>query len=181
MGSTYRTEGIILKRLSVGEADRILTIFTKHYGKIRAIAKGVRKITSRKGGNVELFNHVTLFLVRGRNLDILTEAQALNTFKDWRKDLKKVGLAYYLCELVDRLTPEEQENRAVFDLLKKSLSQTGKKKPLDLVRGFEENLLEELGFGIPEALKSRPGSLKDYIETIIEAKMKSPKILHEFN
>ncbi len=177
MGKTYRTEGIILKRDNFGEADRILTIFTKHYGKLRCLAKGVRRVTSRKGGNVELFNCAILFLIRGRNLDLLSEAQVINSYRFWRRTLKKVGLAYYLCELVDRLTPEGQENRAVFDLLRDSLGEIGKKKPLELVRGFEEKLLIELGFGVPEALKNRPGSLKDYIESIIEAKIKSPKIL----
>ncbi len=181
MGKTYRTEGVILKRINIGEADRILTIFTKHYGKIKAIAKGVRKITSRRGGNVEVFNHVALFLSRGRNFDLLSEAQVLNSYKNWRQDLKKVGVAYYFCELVDRLTPEGQENRAVFELLKDSLAEIGQERLLELVRGFEEQLLNELGFGVPEALQNRSESLKNYIETIIEAKIKSPKILRRLS
>jgi DNA repair protein RecO (recombination protein O) len=167
--------------MSVGEADRILTVFTKHYGKIRAMAKGVRKITSRRGGNVELFNRVTLFLSRGRNFDLLSEAQVLDSYKVWRKDLKKVGVAYYFCELVDRLTPEAQENQAVFELLKDYLGRLNKESLSELARGFEERLLEELGFGVPEALKKRPGSLKGYIESIIEKEIRSPKILRELS
>ena len=61
MRRTYKTEGIILKRINFGEADRILTSYTKHFGKISLLAKGVRKITSRKGGNIELFNQTVLF------------------------------------------------------------------------------------------------------------------------
>ncbi|MCJ7793073.1 MAG: DNA repair protein RecO, partial [Candidatus Marinimicrobia bacterium] len=94
MDRTRKTEGIILKRSNYGEADRILTIYTKHYGKIKAMAKGVRRITSRKGGNVELFNQATLFLYKGRNLDLLTEVQVTKTFKEWRRNLKKVATAY---------------------------------------------------------------------------------------
>jgi len=181
MGRTYKTEGIILKRTNFGEADRILTIYTKHYGKIRAIAKGVRKITSRKGGNVEAFNHVSLFLARGRNLDIVTEAEVIESFKSWRKDLKKVGLAFYFCELVDKLTPDGQASRVVFELLQESLGKIDKESLPELARSFEERLLEELGFGVPEALKRRPDSLKGYIESIIEKKINSPKILRRLS
>lgn len=174
---TYKTEGIILKRVNLGEADRILTIYTKHYGKIRAIAKGVRKLTSRKGGNVELFNHLALFLARGKNLDILSEVQLINSFRDWRKDLARVGVGYYFCELVDRLTPDGQASRAVFELLKDSLGRISKQGLPELVRGFERSLLNELGFGVPEELKASRASLKPYIESIIEKEINSPKIL----
>jgi len=179
MGRSYKTEGIILKRTNFGEADRILTIYTKHYGKIRALAKGVRKITSRKGGNVEAFNHVSLFLAQGRNLDIVSEAEVINSFKSWRKNLRKVGLAYYFSELVDKLTPDGQANRVVFELLREFLGKIGQESESKLIRSFEEQLLEELGFGVPEALKKTPGSLKSYIETIIEKKIQSPKILRK--
>lgn len=175
----YKTEGIILKRTDFGEADRILTIYTKHYGKIKALAKGVRKIASRKGGNVELFNHVSLFLAQGKNLDIVSEAEVINPFKSWRKDLKKIGLAFYFCELVDKLTPEAQANQVVFELLREYLEKISHENESGLARSFEEKLLEELGFGVPEALKKSPGSLKSYIESIIEKKINSPKILRD--
>jgi len=181
MGRTYKTEGIILKRINYGEADRILTIYTKHYGKIRALAKGVRRITSRKGGNVELFNQATLFLNKGKNLDILTEAQVVNSFKAWRKNLKKVAVAYYFAELVDKLTPEEQPSQAVFQLLSRYLGGIGTASLPELTRSFEETLLRELGFGVPEKLKKSPGSLRNYIESIIEKKLNSQDIAKEID
>lgn len=179
MGRTYKTEGIILKRINYGEADRILTIYTKHYGKIRVLAKGVRRITSRRGGNVELFNHVALFLHQGKNLDLLNEAQVIDAFKVWRRDLKKVAVAYYFVELVDKLTPEGQANQAVFQLLKNYLGKIGTAILPRLTRSFEEALLEELGFGIPEKLRKNSGSLRDYIESIVEKKIRIPTILHK--
>lgn len=172
-----KTEGIVLKRSNFGEADRILTIYTRHYGKIRAIAKGVRKITSRKAGALELFNHSRLVLARGRNLDVIAEIQALNSFRAWRKNLLSVGLAYYFCELVDKLTPDEQENQRVFSLLRDYLAQIGRLRPSALVRSFEENLLAELGFGVPANWQTTTGSLKSYIESIIEKEINTPKIL----
>lgn len=178
---TRKTEGIILKRSNLGEADRILVIYSKHYGKIRAIAKGIRKVTSRKAGSLELFNHTLLFFIKGRNLDLISEAQTINSFKSWRKDLRKICMAYYFCELVDKLTPDEQENRLVFELLKESLDNLEAGGSLRLIRGFEERLLEELGFGVPPVVRKTPGSLKTYIESIIEKRINSPKILKELN
>lgn len=176
---SFKTEGIILKRSNFGEADKILTIYTKNYGKIRAMAKGVRKMASRKAGALELFNHSALFLAKGKNLDIICEVQTVNAYRRWRKDLLAVGLAYYLCELVDKLTPDEQENQPVFELLRDYLAKIGIFKPLALVRGFEEKLLEELGFGVPADWRRSPGSLKSYIESIIEKEINTPKILKQ--
>ncbi len=179
MSRYFKTEGIVLKRINFGEADKILTIYTNHYGKIRAIAKGVRKLTSRKGGNVELFNQIVVFLNKGRNLNILTEVQVLNTFKVWRRDLKKVAVAYYFCELVDKLTPDEQSHRVVYKLLVDFLSKIGSTKGLPkLIREFEEKLLIELGFGIPAELKQASISLKSYIEEITERQINSQRVFN---
>lgn len=181
MARTYKTEGIILKRINYGEADRIITIYTKHYGKVRALAKGVRRITSRRSGNVELFNQAILFLHKGKKLDILTEAQVVQAFKSWRQNLKKVATAYYFCELVDRLTPEEQANQVVFQLLSRYLSKIASASLPELARSFEEVLLKELGFGVPKELEKSADSLKDYIESIIERKLNSNQIAKELN
>jgi len=177
---TYKTEGIILKRINYGEADRLLTIFTKHYGKIRVMAKGVRKLSSRKAGSLELFNQSVLFLVRGRNIDLITETQTVNLFKKWRQDLKKVAVAYYCCELVDKLTPDNQPHPLVFELLRQTFLKMMVLPNSRLVREFEEKLLNELGFGIPEVLQKTQGSLRTYIESIIEKHLNSPKILKDF-
>ncbi|KKR32290.1 MAG: repair protein RecO protein, partial [Candidatus Gottesmanbacteria bacterium GW2011_GWC2_39_8] len=84
---TYKTEGIILRRINFGEADRLITIFSKHYGKQKVLGKGVRKIKSRRAPHLELFNRSVIFLHRGKNFDIITEAQTINSFSDLRKDL----------------------------------------------------------------------------------------------
>lgn len=176
MNHTYKTEGIILKQKNFAEADRILTIYTKHYGKIQAIAKGARRITSRKAGSLELFNHCSLVLAKGKNLDIISEVEVVNSFRSWRRDLTKVGIAWYFCELVDKLTPDGQENKGVFELLRDYLAKIDSSSLSELVRGFEETLLVDLGFGVPEGVRCRPGSLKTYIESISEKKINSPKL-----
>src|ERR687885_415233 len=88
----YRTEAIILRRSDFGEADRILTLYTPRYGKRRAIAKGVRKTTSRLAGHVELFTRVQLRLAEGRNLDIVTQAQIIAPYRALREDLERISL-----------------------------------------------------------------------------------------
>jgi len=177
MSGTYKTEGIILKRRNFGEADKILTIFTKHYGKIKVIAKGIRKITSKKAGTLELFNHCKLILAKGRDLDIVTEAQVINNFSSWRRNLNKVGFAWYFCELVDKLTAEGQLNKDIFELLKNYLENINQKDTPQLIRSFEEHLLNKLGFGIPLQWRRWSGSLKSYIETIAEKEIQTPKML----
>jgi len=177
MAGVYKTEGIILKRKNFGEADKILTIFSKHYGKIKVIAKGIRKITSKKAGILELFNHCKLVLAKGKDLDIITEAQVINSFSSWRKNLSKVGVAWYFCELVDKLTAEGQANKDVFELLKNYLENLSQKDNPQFIRSFEEHLLNQLGFGIPLSWRRWQGSLKTYIESIAEKEIQTPKML----
>lgn len=175
--ASYKTEGIILKRIDYGEADRILTIYSKHYGKIRALAKGVRKLTSRKAGALELFNHVSLFIAKGKNLDLITEVELVNSSKRWRKNLVRVGVAYYFCELIDKLTPEGQVNREVFELLRRSLVELGEKDLKPLVLNFQEKLLKELGFGVPPEARQSPQDFQAYIESISEKEIVAPRII----
>ena len=167
---TYKTEGIIIKRSNFGEADRILTVFTKKHGKMKILAKGVRRITSRRGPNIELFNLVTLFVHKGRTFDILTEAQVANTFQRIRKNLELVGLAYYCCELIDGLCAEHQPHPKVYDLLAKTLNELNN----GLIHEFERTLLLELGF---LSLTKQPVDTTSYIEHLLERKLKTRRLL----
>src|SRR5438270_4715588 len=124
----YRTAAVILKRMDLGEADRIVTLFSRDEGKIRAVAKGVRRTTSRSAGHLEPFTLSDLLLAVGRELDVISQADTLESFRAVREDLNLASHAYYLAEVVDLLTEDRQENRAVFDTLVQSLrdlSQTG--------------------------------------------------------
>ena len=118
----FRTEGIIIRRRDFKDADRILTVLTRDHGKIAVRASGIRRIPSRRSPHVELLNHCTLSLYQGSKFPILTEAQTLDSFSSIKDDLHKIGLAYHLCELVDGLCPEGQENRGVFGLVKTTLT-----------------------------------------------------------
>lgn len=177
--NNFKTEGIVLKRANYGEADRILTIFTKHFGKITAIAKGIRRTTSRKGGNLELFNQVRIFVAQGRNMDLITEAETINSFRDWRKDLKKVAVAYQLCELIDKLSAEGVENDEVYEILINYFSNLPSITNYQLlITDFELSLLQSLGFW-PRGRPVGNLDLDAYIENLINRKLKAKNFLNK--
>lgn len=143
----YRTEALILRRSDFGEADRLLTLFTPRFGKRRVIAKGARKTTSRRAGHVELFNRAELQLATGRNLDIVTDAQIVDPYKQLHEELKRLSYAYYVAELLDKLTVDDEENRPVYDLLIATFDALNSTAALDLAaRYFELHLLNLLGY-----------------------------------
>ena len=149
-----RTEGIILARRNFGEADRILTIYTKDYGKISAIGKGVRRPRSKKAGHVELGSWCKIFAVRGKNLDLLTEVETKKAFGIDNFSPAKANKIYHLLELVDSLTQHEQKNQEVFFLLLKYLDEISKGNNFDLISSvFKVKLLSELGFFSAKSLK----------------------------
>jgi DNA repair protein RecO (recombination protein O) len=143
----YRTEAIILKRSNLGEADRLLTLYAPHLGKRRVTAKGVRKLTSRKAGHLELFTHSQLLLARGRSLDIVTQAETISSFPKLRTDLSKTSHVYYIGELLDRFTGEEVDNYPLFELLLQTLGRLNEGFNIGLTtRFYELHLLELVGY-----------------------------------
>jgi len=142
----YRTEAIVLRRSDFGEADRLLVLATPG-GKRRVIAKGVRKTTSRLAGHIELFTHATMLLAVGRNLDIITQSQAVRSFSALRAELPRLSAAYYVAELYDRFTQDEEENPALFQLLAQAYAALDRSANPDLVlRSFELRLLHIAGY-----------------------------------
>jgi len=176
---SYKTEGIVLKRVNYGEADRILTVFSKHFGKISVLAKGIRRTTSRKGGNLELFNQVVIFAAKGKNLDIVTEAEVINSFRSWRADLKKVAAAYRLCELVDKLSAEGVENYEGYELLANYLLNLSRISDIEAqISNFEVSLLQSLGFW-PRGRPVGNTNLDLYIEDLINRKLKAKNFFNK--
>lgn len=178
-GRVYTTEAIVLKRRSIGEADRILTLFTREYGKMNVIAKGIRRLGSRRSPHVEVFSHSTLMLARAKTWDIVTEATPIDSFSLLRLELPRVSSAYYLSELVDALLPDRQEHADVFTLLVGALQMLNRRIVIDPAAANEEYALELLRLlGYLAADRSIPAAHIDpYIEQIIEKRLRTPKIL----
>ncbi len=145
---SFRVEAVVLRHSDWGEADRILTLYTRERGKVRAIAKGARKIRSRKAGHLEPFTRVTLQLAKGRDLLIVTQADSLEAYLPLREDLVRTGYASYVVELLDRFTyEEERENFAIFRLLTEILSRISTElDPWLAIRYYEVRLLDLLGY-----------------------------------
>lgn len=143
----YQTEALVIKRLNLGEADRILTLYTPSLGKIKAVAKGVRRPQSKLGGHVELLTHSRLMLARGRNLDIVTQAQTINNFLPLKEDLQRTAGGLYVAELVDAFTPERAEDEELFHLLLDTLHHLSQSTNIDAVlRYCELRLLAQVGY-----------------------------------
>jgi DNA repair protein RecO (recombination protein O) len=102
----YRDQGVVLRTIKLGESDRIISIATEAHGKVRAVAKGIRKTKSRFGARLEPITHVSLMLYEGRELDTITQAETLDHFRPIREDLARVGKATAMLEAVDHVVQE---------------------------------------------------------------------------
>ena len=179
---TYKIEGIVLKRRNLGEADRILTVLSKESGKISINVPGVRRIFSRRASHVELLNHsqFTLYGSSKTFMPIVTEAQTLEDFSPIKNNLHKIGYAYYICELINGLCADNQENRSVFFHLKATLSALGQtSNASNLVKRFEKDLLATLGFWSEAKLLQTQDS-RTVMERLLERKLKTIRVMPLF-
>ena len=143
----YKSEAVVIKRSDLGEADKILTIFTPHFGKLRVVAKGVRKVTSRLAGHVELFTRSQMLLAKARNLDIVTQSETMDAYRPLHDDLSRIAHASYAAELLDALTPDALENYPVYKLTAETLRLLSEDADADRVlRWFELQLLGYMGY-----------------------------------
>lgn len=161
----FTTEGIILKRINFGEADRVLTVLTDRFGKISVIAKGVRRITSRRAGNIEVLNRVKLHIFKAKSYT-LSEAESVETFAGIKNNLTLSTYAFHILELVDRLVPEEQKNPQVYSLVLEILELLKNNPRQIFIRAFEIKLLSQLGFWSTSAIPSLRDESKELLEKL---------------
>jgi len=114
-------EGIVIKRRNYGEADKLISVFTKEEGKIRVLAKGIRKLTSRRAGHTELFNHLKITVVKHRDLYILSEAVSYSKNISIENDLDRIIYLYCIAEIIDHLVLDDQALPDVYFLFKSAL------------------------------------------------------------
>lgn len=176
--NSYSDVGIVLKRLNLGEADKLITFYTLRHGKVTAIARGLRKPTSKRAGSLELFNVVKTSFIKGKGeLDTLAEVQILESHSGWRKHLGRVNLAYQLVEVVDKLTPDHQPHPEIFEILSLALSQIGNfGQDWEVkIKNLKLKILIELGYW-PVA-KEFTGEVDEFIESLINRPLNSPRLL----
>jgi DNA repair protein RecO (recombination protein O) len=143
----YNAHGVILRRRDVGESDRIVIVYTREFGKRSFSARGSRKTTSKIAGQIEPFSQVRLLVSRARSVDIISQAESVNAFPSLRLTEKTIATAGLIVELVDAMTPEEQPNKNVSELIVASLTliDSGHDPGLVLV-AFQLGLLRHLGY-----------------------------------
>jgi len=142
----YTTDAIVLSRFDLGEADRVMTLITPGIGKLKAIAKGIRKPTSRIGGSLEPFAELQVALARGRTFDVVTQVSVGHAWLNLRDDLESAATAWYLAELADRSLEERHAAEPLYALLRRAyeLLDAGM-APGRVARWYEMHLLDELG------------------------------------
>lgn len=142
----YKTDAIIIRTRDYREADRLVTLFTREKGKVQAVAKGVRKLKSRKRGVIQLLTYGGFLLYEGRNLDTIAQCEAINSFQELRGDLDRLAYATYMAELTDGFVLDDEPNDELFLLLVTSLHLLGHLDPEILARAYELRLLANAGF-----------------------------------
>ncbi len=171
---SYTSEGIILARKNFGEADRILWVYSKSHGRVALIAKGIRRPKSRKRGHLEIFAKVNFQATKSHSLDLMLEAEVIDAYPEIRKSLKKVSLAYYICEVIGKITHEQEPNVELYDLILENLEKLKSTKRLKELRlEFIHNLLILTGYWPHDKKLSDPDTK---LEEVIERQLYSSRV-----
>ncbi len=141
------TEAVVLRHMDLGEADRLLTLYTPHHGKLRALAKGVRKMRSRKAGHLISFARAKVLLAQGHDLYLLVQAEGLDLHPRLHEDLERFAQAAYVVELLDRFTFEGEAQPRAYHLLVDTLARLDQgERPTLSMRYYELHLLDLMGY-----------------------------------
>ncbi len=177
----YTVTGIVLKRTNFGEKDRIITLFTRELGKVNVVAKGVRRITSRRAPHLELFNLVRVTVHQGKNYDMVTEAKLTADFAQVKNNLYLVGYLFYIAEVVDKLLPEQEPHEAVWKLIMATVEKMEKSPEIQdaeaVTKEFVVRLIWELGF-LPKGRYPKIG-VTAFVEHLAERNVKSRKFIED--
>ncbi len=147
MSVRYQTEGFLIKKRDQGEADQLLTIYTREFGKVIVLGKGIRKIHSKLKYGADLFNLSDIEFIQGRKIKTLTDIRTLGSFRQTKMSLERVGTLSRMCFSLDLLTPEEEKDERIWDLLKEAFEGLNKGGfPFLIFQYFLWNLFKFSGY-----------------------------------
>lgn len=175
--------GLVIKRANFAEADKLVTLFTKELGKVTFVAKGVRRVKSRRSAHLELFNLVEVQAHQGRGFSQISEARSVNCFPIMKSSLKQSAYLFYLAEMLDKIMPEGQAFGKTFDLISgsllkmESLGSIGEETIENAVKKLCFNVLWQLGY-LPEGTFSEDG-LTQFLEQVVEKPIRSKNFLQD--
>lgn len=170
--------GFVIKRINLGEADRFVTLFTKYSGKVEVLAKGVRKITSKRASSIELLNLIKFQAVKTNKNFILTEVEIVSSYEELRKKISDIQILFLVCELIDRLCPLEQKHTDIFELIEETLKRVERQEE-PAVNDFQTKMLSSLGFWDGKREFKNERELNSFIEQVIERKLKTKTIFND--
>lgn len=176
---TQKLEAIVLKRFNFSDADRFITLFSLEQGKILVLAKGIRKMSSKKRPSLEPVNYVKLLIAKTKSTHIVTQSELQNSFPDLKKNLTKITQTYQLLEIIDALLPEEVPHPTIFHTLLATFDhlktqQENKSYLLETI----SFIIQDLGFGLPTNLSET--NLKNHLESITQTPLKSKKFFSTY-
>ena len=175
MNKAFSDIGIVIKVTDFGEADRFINLVSQNHGLVNLVAKGVRRITSKKAPHLDLLNLVKFQVVRGRSPQILVQAELVEPHLNLKNNLKMARTSFYLAEILNSLLAPEQPDQKLFTSLKNYLSRlnqlTSATKSRQLSTDFQLYLLRHLGF--PEPKEHTPKAIISHLENITSRKIKS--------
>lgn len=171
-----RDTAFVIKRTNIGEADRYITFFTREHGKADVVAKGVRRLTSKRSPHLELLNEIKFSAIKTRKNYILTEVEIINTFSDIKSDHSHIGFIFLICELLDKLCVHNQKHEDIYFLIRHTLLNL-QKQSINAITTFETKMLTSLGFWDGKREFKDREDLEQFIEGVTERKIKSRKYL----
>ncbi len=176
----YKTEGIILKSADLGDLDRLLTIYTRGYGKITTRAISARKKESKLNGLMQSFTHGQFLLVKSKTIDIVTDLSVIDSYHYLHANLESLGYAWYFSELIDKLIIAPERDEDVWRLISRAFEVLNQKRG-DLPKikiAFEDKLLEFLGHPKPAACgKTLPAQRLNYLQSLAGERINAQKFL----
>ena len=180
--ATYQTHAIILKKTDQGEADQLFNIYTEEKGKVIAVGKGAKKIKSKLNSHLQLFAIVNLMIASGKNYDHIAGASLFKNFSKIKNDLKKIVLASFGVELVEKFTKVGHSDPEIFILLMKFFEvinerELSKKNWQVIKQAFVIKLLTLSGFGPTNDIIFSPEKLDDFLKQHLDSELQTEKFL----
>jgi len=142
----YKDYGIIFKQININEVDRIVSILTKYHRRVDSIAKGIRKISSRKSGSIDIMNLSYFYFNKGKNFDYIIEVKLINNFSNLKLNLKSLFNLFYICELLDNFIKTSDKQPEIFLLTLSLLKFIHSNNKEIIIRSYELKLLALLGY-----------------------------------
>lgn len=176
----YKTEGIILKSADWGDLDRLLTIYTRGYGKIQARAISARKRESKLNSRLQSFSYGRFLLAKSKTIDIITELEVIDSCQYLHDNLESLAYAWHFSELVDKLIPLPERDEDVWRLVSRAFEVLNQKRN-DLPKiktAFEDKLVEFLGYqSLGQQGKIQPIQRLNYLQSLAGENLNAQKFL----